>query len=333
MARSRVGGTTAKISGVLGSLLYSVGKSSDGGYNQYIASYTGMRENPNTKNQALARMQIAMIERMVQILSPVLQASFEGVDYGVNSVNEFARINMKEIQNDAKLHWEWAAGFCYPEKGREYCAWAPLIISAGSLLPPEALTLRAEDNTNYSRVIEVTFDKAEPRYIDLRKALGISKDGSFNVILITGEESIFKTGAVLVKGKLNKNINDLTRLFDIPQMSIFDFEWRLLEGTYTGDFKINFSAWWEYNPTKLCIRLEPSYYNNNHWWVAPTMLAAVVWSDKKRSRWCKSTARLLPPYLVSEYQPFGMAPFEVFKSWWPAYDGETYEELFGRKTK
>lgn len=333
MARSRVGGSSAKISGVLGSLLYTVGKSSAGGYQQYIANYTGIRTNPNTKYQALARMQIAVIERMVQILSPVLQSSFEGVNMGVNSVNEFAKVNMKELQNDSKEHWDWGAGFCYPEKGREYCAWAPFIISYGSLIAPKAFALTAEDSTLYTRTIEISFDKENPRYIDLRKALGISKEGSFNVVMITGEESIVRTGGVLVKGKLNPSINDYQYLSDLPQMSLLNFDWKLLEGAYSGEFKVSISSWFNSVERKLYYRIEPMYQSRNHWWVAPTMLAGVIWSDKKKSRWCKSSTRLMPPYLVSEYQPFGRSAFEVFRTWWPAYDGETYDELFGRNNR
>lgn len=330
MARSRVGGSSAKISGVLGSLLYTVGKSSAGGYQQYIANYTGIRTNPNTKYQALARMQIAVIERMVQILSPVLQTSFEGVDVGVNSVNEFARQNMRDIQDYCKNYWEYAFGWCFPMKGQELTAWAPMIISLGSLAAPKAVTLNAGGFPHYRRNIEIDLPTGKYRYIDIRKALGISKDGSFNLVIIDGEYDVFKTGACLLKCRLNPAINDYTDIRNLDPETLFLREVKMFEQPFLTETTISHSITYLESANRIYIYTRVITRMGSSWSETDQMLAGIVWSDRKKSRWCKSSTRLAPPFIVSEEEQFGRSPQEAFYTWFDNYDGQGYDEFFGR---
>lgn len=333
MARSRVGGTSAKISGVLGSLLFTVGKNTAGNFTQYIASYSGVRENPNTKYQALARMQIALIERMVQILTPVLQNSFEGIASGVNSINEFAKANMKSVQQYCQNYWGEAFGWCFPTKGEPYTAWAPLIISAGSFKAPSCVEVANAGWPHYHRRIRITLPKDKFRYVDVRKALGISKNGSFNLVLIFGEYTVFKTGAGMLKCKLNTHINDYTDIRYIDPELLFVRETKVFESPYGTGVNISHSIQYQDNTNTIIIHTRVMTPGGGGMWDSDTMLHALIWSDKKRNKWVKSTEMLIPPEVYSEGMEYGRGPWDAFYTWDENYDGETYQQYFGRSIK
>lgn len=333
MARSRVGGTTAKISGVLGSLLFSVGKNSNGEFTQYIANYTGQRENPNTKYQALARMQIALIERMVEILSPVLQNSFEGISSGVNSVNEFAKVNMKSIQSYCQQYWTDAYGWCFPIKGQEYTAFAPLVISEGSFRAPECVTIHSINAGHYRRSIRIQLPANSYRYVDIRKALGITKDGSFNLVLLCGEYTSFRTGACMLKCKLNPHINDYADIRSLDPEDLFVRETKTFETPFINGQNLLHSISYLSSVNMIIINTRITTQTDGNTFETDEILHALIWSDKKKSRWIKSTAMLLPPYMMQEGDEFGRAPFESYYTWDENYDGESYNEYFGRQTR
>lgn len=333
MARSRVGGTSAKISGVLGSLLFTVGKNSAGDFTQYIASYTGVRENPNTKYQALARMQIALIERMVQILTPVLQNSFEGIASGVNSINEFARVNMKQIQSYCETYWSEAYGWCFPTKGEPFTAWAPLIISEGSFRAPSCVEVVAGAAPHYRRRIRITLPAGAFRYVDIRKALGISKNGSFNLVLMFGEYTQYKTGGGMIKCKLNTRINDYTDIRTLNPEDLFVCESKIFDTPFSGQTNLISGIQYTESNNTIVINTRVTTSNGNGTFETDNLLHALIWSDKKRTKWVKSTEMLLPPEVYSEGMEFGRGPWEAYYTWDENYDGESYQEYFGRKTK
>lgn len=333
MARSRVGGTSSKKSGVLGSLLFTIGKNGTGDYTQYIASYTGIRENPNTKYQALARMQIGLIERMVQVLSSILQNSFEGIASGVNSINEFAKVNTKSIQQYCIDYWDQAFGWCFPTKGNPYSAWAPLIVSLGSFKAPECVEVRASQTGNWRRTIRISLPAGKYRYVDLRKALGVSKNGSFNLILMVGKYTDFRTGACMMKCKLNTRINDYVDIRQLDPEDLIIRETRILEHPFVGDTRLLNGIQYLESVNQILIHTRVTNVNDNGSFEMDNLLHALIWSDKKRNKWVKSSEILHPYKVFEEGEEFGRGPWDAFYSWDENYDGETYQQYFGRSTK
>lgn len=330
MARSRVGGSSAKLSGVLGSLLFTVGKSADGGYEQYIASYSGEKENPRTKYQMLARMQIALVERMTFILSKIVRCSFEGIDIGVNSVNEFARLNMKDIQSYCENYWKEAYGWSFPTMGNPYNAWAPLVVSRGSLQVPKYWSFEASNNMYHTRIFWIQLPAGQRRFVDLRKALGLSYDGSFNIVLISGMYEELKTGGWLVKGQLNKAFGD-TQIIDTNNVaSCFNFSIERLEATYPSEERCNVEVRYYVNTNRIRIIITPQSRGEYQWLTIETHLHALIYSDKKKSRWCKSTAQLTPYKIFDPSDEYGLAPYLAYQSWDPEYSDQEYDDYFGR---
>lgn len=330
MARSRVGGSSAKLSGVLGSLLFTVGKSADGGYEQYIASYSGQKENPRTKYQMLARMQIALVERMTFILSKIVRCSFEGIDVGVNSVNEFAKLNMKDIQSYCQNYWKEAFGWSFPTMGNPYNAWAPLVVSRGSLVVPKCWSLYVSPNSYHIRRFMINLPVGQNRFVDLRKALGLSYDGSFNIVLISGMYQELKTGGWLVKGQLNKAFGD-TRIIDASNVAqCFKFSVERLEATYSSEERCRVSVAYMADSNQIWIAIAPESRGERSWLYIETHLHALIYSDKKKSRWCKSTARLTPYKIFDPTDEYGLAPYLAYQTWDSNYTDQEYDDYFGR---
>lgn len=330
MARSRVGGSSAKLSGVVGSLLFYVGKSADGGYEQYIASYSGQRENPRTKYQMLARMQIALIERMTFILSKIVRCSFEGIDVGVNSVNEFAKLNMKDIQSYCQNYWKEAYGWSFPTMGNPYNAWAPLIVSYGSLHIPKCWRVEESGGLYHTRFFYITLPAGKKRFVDLRKALGLSYDGSFNIVLISGMYEELKTGGWLVKGQLNKSFGDTRIITSSNVTSCFNISTERLESTYPSEERCQVTITYDSAYNMIIIRVRPESRGESQWLTIETHLHALIYSDKKKSRWCKSTARLTPYKVFQPTDEYGLAPYLAYQTWDPNYTDEEYEDYFGK---
>lgn len=331
MARSRVGGTSAKLSGVLGSLVFSIGQSPDGGYEQYIASYNGDRENPNTKYQALARMQIALIERMVHLLSPVLKASFENVAVGVQSVNEFSRLNVASVQDYCKNYWKYAFGWSFPTKGNPLECWAPLLISYGSFPTPKAWSVQVGGWPRYVRTFRIQLAKQVNKVVDIRKALGITRNGSFNIIEVFGIYEFARTGALMVKGTLNPVAGDSVLLTPENISSIVQTETRIYELANTEQLDVQVLISYDSDEHVISIRVTPRSLTQSGWTPFDTFLAATIFSDYKKNRWVKSTARLEPPQVYSYDDEYGRPPYEAFQTWDENYHDEEYDEYFGKK--
>ena len=331
MARSRVGGSSAKLSGLLGSVVFSIGQNAQGNYEQYIATYNPDKENPNTKYQALARMIIATVERMVHILTPVLRASFEGVPVGVTSVNEFAKLNMKSIQDYCKKYWFNAYGWSFPVKGNPLNCWAPLQISYGSFKTPKKWSVSVGEWPRYIRTFTLQLPTTRNRVVDIRKALGISRQGSFNIIILIGDYQVGKTGACFVKGSIAPTANDTQYLDtgDIHDKVIL--ETRILEAV--SEARTNVGVNMNYNPNthQLTIQVIPQFYSGYQWITYDSHLAATIFSDYKKNKWVKSSALLAPPKVYQPDEEYGRAPFEAYETWDASYQGESYEEYFGRR--
>lgn len=331
MARSRVGGSTAKLSGVLGSLLFTIGKSTSGSYEQYIASYSGIRENPNTKYQALARMQIAVIERMVHILTPILRVSFEGCSVGVESVNEFSRLNVKDVQSYCQKYWKNAYGWSFPLKGNPLECWAPLIISSGTLKVPKIWSLAVGRAPYFLRSFTLQAPVGKYRVTDLRKALDLTRKGSFTFVLIWGTYQSFRTGSAYIKVSVADLVNDYDDYRAISPADLFKIESHVVEavGSRVNEAVITMGYQFAANQfvftPKVITRSEYGATDND------TFLAGLVYSDYRRNQWRKSTSRLEPPQVYQPDEEYGRAPYEAFQTWDENYVDEDYDEYFGKK--
>lgn len=332
MGRSRIGGTRALVSGLVGSVVFSVGKNSEGGWEQYIATYNDQKENPNTKYQALARMQIALIERMVYYLSYVLRASFEGVAVGAQSVNEFAHVNMASIQTYCEKYWKEAYGWAFPTKGNPLYAWAPLIISQGTMATPKKWSVEVGSWPHYVRKYYLQLPATtQNKVVDIRKALGISRQGSFNIVQIIGQYETLHTGAVFVKGTISDGANDAVVITPNNINSILNIQTKVLEVANTQEIQVDYNLSYDRETHRIKLEILPSTYTGSQWITWDTHLHATIFSDYKKKKWVKTTSRLTPPMTFQPEDEYGRAPYLAYQTWDENYHDEDYNDYFGRR--
>lgn len=139
MARSRTGGTTGLLSGKLGDIIYQITRNSDGSFRQSMTSNPETRENPNTDEQARARLTMATMERAMFTFRPIMGTGFENVAEGTNQVSKFSQINYNFYKG--LIDEAWNSGTPHlvrldlPLKGQSVPKDGEFIISQGSLRP------------------------------------------------------------------------------------------------------------------------------------------------------------------------------------------------------
>ena len=137
MARSRVGGSSGLLSGKVGDVIYGITRNADGTFRQIVSSNPEVRFNPNTDEQARARMTMAMIERAMFTYRDFMGTGFEGVAPGTNSVSKFSEVNYNEVKEEIIAYWddpEWTEwNFDFPRKGQSVPKDGMFIISQGSI--------------------------------------------------------------------------------------------------------------------------------------------------------------------------------------------------------
>lgn len=137
MARSRVGGSSGKLSGRVGDVIYSITRNADGSFRQQVTFNDGIRENPNTDAQARARLTMATIERAMFTYRDFMGTGFEGVELGTNCVSKFSEINYNNIKYDVEAYWddpEWdETWWDLPKRGQTTARDGQFILSQGTL--------------------------------------------------------------------------------------------------------------------------------------------------------------------------------------------------------
>lgn len=121
--------------------------------------------NPQSTGQMVQRLKMPMVSAVRTRLSPILNHSFEGIEYGQKSLRYFSSLNLKAGNLNASV---------YVPKGSSNTGVADFIISKGSLLPygqSIASTITSTETTtiNYASDIEgirlplysPTFEKTE----------------------------------------------------------------------------------------------------------------------------------------------------------------------------
>lgn len=120
MAKGRVGGTKAKISGQVGTNIYQIRKNSNGTYSQ-ISYVKGVRTETETSEKLqVQRMVTCMVESLMHDIKPVAQLSMQAAKNKTNSMNAFSSMNLRYVAQDCKANWYDSKEFVYPLPSREW---------------------------------------------------------------------------------------------------------------------------------------------------------------------------------------------------------------------
>lgn len=132
MARGRVGGSRSKISGKVGSEVYSIVKNPAGGYRQIISDLPVTKEVAITPELSRQRMFMSIVMRHMSLLQNFMSDAFEDVEEGTLSVQEFARVNVRWLQEHYDIIYTHQYVTWWPAYGTSYALPAPIIITQGS---------------------------------------------------------------------------------------------------------------------------------------------------------------------------------------------------------
>lgn len=328
MARSSVGGTRSKLRGVVGDVIYQIARNPYGNYEQKIITYTREKLNRNTRQQALARMQIAMFQRCMSMLTPVIQCSFQGVKTGVTSINQFVSYNMKLVQEYCIDHWKYGGGFSFPIKGKEYESFGEFIISTGSYQPPKQFSWDYGKRPEYIPILKFSLAGTPHRLYDLRKMLRFSYSDSLNVLVWNGQPDSSQFGLTLVNMQLNRQFGDYTRITQANVDKVFAVSPTFIQFTTSQAKQVQMNAYLDESSQTLSIA--PNVYVRGlyEWIPLPVALFSFIFSHKKGNVWERNTNRLFVPKPLDPDDPWGRQPYEAFYSWCDEYDGEDYEDFF-----
>lgn len=133
MASGRVGGTKSKVTGTIGSEVYTLRRNPDGTYSQVVSAKAETVKYSNTELQAAQRMITAMVEGLMRDLKPVARISMQS---GVNqskSLNAFGSYNLNRLREDMVANWYGNQKFVYPVKDTDVRLGGTYTISAGTL--------------------------------------------------------------------------------------------------------------------------------------------------------------------------------------------------------
>ena len=120
MAKGRVGGTKAKITGQVGNNIFQIRKNGNGTYTQ-ISYVKGVRTETETSEKLqVQRMVTCMVESLMHDIKPVAQLSMQAGKNKTNSMNAFSSMNLRYVAQDCKANWYESQEFVYPLPSREW---------------------------------------------------------------------------------------------------------------------------------------------------------------------------------------------------------------------
>lgn len=319
------------IRGAVGEYVYQIRRDGDGGRTQIVLSYNRERKNPNTKYQCLARMQIAMMQRAMTVLLPIIQDSFQGIAAGVTSVNTFVSQNMPLIQDFCKEHWEAGSPYLFPEKGQELNSMGTFLLSAGSYRLPALLSM-VKLNDHYQHV---RFDFRVPnngsRLYDLRKAFSYSFNDTLNLCFLCDQGLHLAIGLTIVQLAFNRSFGDYTQITSANCSRVFTV--RTLYNEWQSNYEPNVELVWSWNAVShvLSLVVWPKGRNAYGNWDFYTQFVGVVASKKSGNRYLRNTCFLEPAFEWDYPDQYLRSPQEAYLSWDSKYNDEPYDDYFGKK--
>lgn len=212
MAKSKNGGTRSFIRGRIGSDVYSVGKDGMGARQQVVRSLAEQVSNPRSSAQMFGRMVMSTVMQAVSGLKPIIDHSFDGIATGQPSISEFIRRNYALVKDDAEAHPSADNQFALNKYQQKGILPGKYMISNGSIQKPADLAGGPTGATIILSAGALTVG-------GLKKALGLSADGYFTMVLVSANN-----GAMYSRARLDQTLADSTVISAQNVGTLFTFE-------------------------------------------------------------------------------------------------------------
>lgn len=324
MAKAKVGGTSAKLRGVVGDYIYQIVRNPAGYSEQKVITYTREKLNRNTKYQCLARMQITMFMNCMNLLTPIICDSFEGLRSRVNSCNRFVQINMPLIQDYCVQHWLEAIACMWPRKGNFNATYFPFWISEGSYKEPQRFSCRVIKNNGSWPLFEFNLAGTNGRKIDLRKILGFNNGDSLNVLYWQH----FGKSVMVMNVQLSRLYNDYTVITSSNCNRLFNVSLSVLRNKDNTNWSFYQVVTYNESTKVLSFRLVSQYTSQYGTYTHNPDFYAYIFSKRKGNLWQRNTARFHVNDPDGDEVEFGEPPMEAYYDWDENYEGQEYNEYF-----
>ena len=128
------------LTGKLGDVVYQITRDARGEFVQSAYNYVPDPRNPQTDNQICARASMACIERAMFTYYDLIYNAFQGCEAGVQSINEFSRLNYQMVRNIFDTFYDVPEiedpYFDFPKKGQKSARGGVFTMCNGSLPSP-----------------------------------------------------------------------------------------------------------------------------------------------------------------------------------------------------
>lgn len=307
MARSNSGGTRGFLRGKVANDLYQVTKNKKGRKIQLVSEYAFTRQNPNTQEQAIARMQMAACMGSLKQFKAIVDHSFEGIPYGQLSIAHFVQLNIPLLQADCKANWDGSSHFDYPEKGVPAIRMGEWILAEGKLQLPSAITQETSTSSDDARVLVIKTGKRNATFGDLRAALGASAGDYITHVVFAADWGIANRKFAYQRYYLAVGVDDGLVITTANVGQCFTYDGNC---TFTTD----------YNRATGEIRFTIKVYNGKY--TMHQNLSCIILSKWNGQVWQRNNAQFMPdPEDEDPYADYNN-PAAVFDTWYPDWDGE-----------
>lgn len=305
MARSLSGGTRGFLRGRVANDLYQITTATNGRKVQLVRSVEDSRINNNTISQAMARMQMALCMGSLSSFKEIVDHSFEGVEYGLKSLNHFVSVNVKRIQEDCREHWMDGFLFDYPVKGSSVVRCGSFVIAEGRLTLPASISRWSKDSFGSQVGFSVSLGRGPHTMADLKNALGVAaNDYITHCAFAQGTLPQF-SGMVFGRTYINPNFPDTQRITLQNVAQCFLYEGNIPQVVEYYD------AWGRIDVRLLQLR---------HGHYECYSMDCIILSKWNGRVWQRNNAVFLPALNFDDYNFDWVSPHDVFQSWFPQYD-------------
>lgn len=324
MARSKTGGTSAKLRGVVGDFIYQIVRNPAGYDEQRIIAYTREKLNRNTRYQCLARMQITIFMNCMRLLTPIISDSFEGLRSRVNSCNRFVQVNMPLIQDYCVNHWFDSLACKWPNKGNHNATYFPFWISEGSYKLPKIFYWDIVNNGGWWPRFRFNLAGTQCRKYDIRKALGFATNDTINVVYWSFDGTVL----IVYSVQLNPLFNDYTVITQSNAYNLFRVTQNIIG--YNGQNQISFlkDVQVERSTQTLSLSLITTYKSEYGQFTVNPDFFTFIFSKRKGNTYQRNTNRFWVNNPDGDLSDFGDPPSEAYRYWDDNYNDESYNDYF-----
>lgn len=311
MARSNQGGTRGWLRGRVANDLYQVTRKENGQKEQLVRTVEESRTNPNTISQAMARMQMAMCMTALKQFKEIVDHSWEGVTFGRQSMNYFARKNVKLIQQDCEDNWSSDNNWSYPVKGSTDLLPGLWQLSEGTLQLPAIITRHEFDPYGQQCGYSINLPSANCTMGQLKAALRLNANDYITYLA-------FANGVLPKNNKLcffRVYINDAFPNDLVISLANY-------QSAFTYDQNTPFYPQWDAENNRIIFYFDEHAIPE----IADFSCDAIIISRWDGVKWCRNTSFFQGILGVEDYSSNWTVAWDVFQSWFPEYDPEASDE-------